>query len=145
MSGQSGAGAEGTAVPQQFSIRRVNLRRMGFDAPIVPDNGTHQIDWENVDVRTQREARRVAADRYELGLTLYVHVTTDSGTAVQVTVEEVGTFRIDGYAEDEALELLRTKGAEQVYPYAREVLLSLVGRAGLQNFGLKPLGFDLPD
>ncbi len=143
--GSSPAAADSPAPRKEFSIRRVNLRRMGFDAPLVPNVAAHNIDWENIELHTQRESRRLDENRYELVFTLYVHMKDDNGTVLQVTVEEVGIFRVLGYPEEEALALLRTKGAEQVYPYAREAVLSLVGRADIPNLGLKPLSFDLPD
>lgn len=144
MVSESVAGAAEAVSSKQFRIRRVSLRRLAFEAPDAPWIPTAKIDWENVEVHVGRELGGIRNDRYELVLTLYVHATADNETVFRGTAEQIGVFEVAGYSDEEASDLLRTKGAEQVYPYARELILSILGQSGVQNLGLKPFSFDLP-
>ena len=146
MVSESQPGAAGDVPAKVFRIRRVGLRRMAFEAPDAPRMNAAKIDWENVEVKIGRRVIASRGEIYELQLNLFAHAMDEAGTTVfRGTVEHVGVFRLTGYTDEEAYEVLRTKGAEQVYPFAREVMLSLVGRCGVQQFGLKPLTFELPE
>jgi protein-export chaperone SecB len=133
----------GTVPEKKLEIRRVELRRMAFEAAPVPHLDAAKIDWENVDLRINCNVNRLKKN-YALIMTANVHAKSGEDTAFWITVEEVGMFAAQGYAEEEVENLLRTKGAAQLYPFVREVILSTVARCGLPNLGLTPFPFDVP-
>ena len=131
--------------PRNLDLRSAKLRKVGFEAPDVRSINVDKIDWDNVEVYVQREIGDRLEDRFELILVLYVNANGEDGMVFRAIVEEVGLFKVTGYPEEEIGNLLRTKGAEMLYPYAREFVLSMIGRAGIPQFSLKPMTFELPD
>ena len=63
-------------------------------------------------------------------------------TLFLIEVEQGGLFELVGYAADDKDAILRTKAPEMLYPYARELLSSLVSRAGFPRLQLKPFDFE---
>jgi len=137
--------AENVNADKGLSLQRVQLKKVGFEMPFRIAN-INEIAWDNVDVFTQRNVGDRLDNRFELTLVLYVNATSLDGEMVfRAIVEEVGVLKVTGYPEEEIADLLRTKGAEMIYPYAREFILSMIGRAGIPQFSLKPMTFELPD
>ena len=134
-----------TTDAREFVIRNVKLRSVSFNAPAVPALAPDVLNAEKVKVEVSAHARRGRnPELYEVALILDVRATDDGGDHFRAVVEEVGVFRVVGYPEEEAMALLRSKGAGMLYPYAREMVLSMVGRCGINQLGLQPLGFDMP-
>ena len=123
----------------------MRLRKVGFEAPDFRSISIDNIDWDEVEIHVQNEIGGRRDNDYELVMVLYVNANGDNGMIFRAIVEEVGLFQVKGYPEEEISDLLRTKAAEMIYPYAREFVLSMIGRAGIPQFSLKPMTFDLPD
>jgi len=145
MGGEGKNTGESGESPIELTLKWVRLRKAGFELSHVRSVQIDKIDWDNVEVYVQREIGGRLDDRYELVMVVYVNANGEDGMIFRAVVEEVGLFQVKGYPEEEISDLLRTKGAEMIYPYAREFVLSMIGRAGIPQFSLKPMTFDLPD
>jgi preprotein translocase subunit SecB len=144
MVGESGAGVDSDVPAKEFSLRRIELRKAAFDAPKVPYATAVTIAVEDMSITVARQIEALGGDAYILSLIVDVLAVVQGVTIFKATVEEVGVFRVSGYPEEEVRTLLGTKGAEQIYPYARELILSMVSRCGYQNLSLRPFSFVLP-
>jgi preprotein translocase subunit SecB len=140
------AEVEATSGPTKgFSLRQVWLRSCSFDAPLVPrmhflPDGTIGDDLR---LGTTSEALKLLDDRYEVALYLDVQSTRGDETLFRAVTWVVGVFQVVGYEDEEAREVLRTKGAELMYPYAREIVSSMVSRAGVQRLALPTLASEI--
>lgn len=142
---EAGVGAGSEVPAEEFSVRHVHLRHVAFDAPRVPRMRDLKIAAEDIALTvTRRIDGSRAQGYYDLVLTIEVHAVVEGETIFRATVEEVGVFRVVGYPEAEVRAMLGTRGAEQMYPYAREFILSMVSRCGFQNLSLRPFNFTLP-
>jgi len=130
---------------RDLTLRRVRLRKVGFETADSRSISMDKVDWDRVEVYSKRDIGDRLNALFELILILYINANGKDGMVFRAIVEQVGLFKVTGYPENEISDLLRTKGAEMLYPYAREFILSMIGRAGLEQFSLKPMTFDLPD
>lgn len=146
MIGENGPGPDDTSIRKEFSIGQVFLKNAAFDAPSVPrmNYGVESMEWNDVDISIGSSAQRLLEDRYEVILHLGVHAKRDGVTVFRATVEQVGVFRVKGYTDEEARAVLPIRGGELVYPYAREFVLSMLGRSGVQRLQLPPRAFNTP-
>lgn len=144
MTSEAGVAADSEVPAKEFSVRNVQLRQVVFDAPRVPRMRGLKVAAEDIALTVTRRIDGQRKDLYDLALTIDVHAVVNGETIFRAMVEEVGVFRIVGYPDDEVRAMLGTRGAEQIYPYAREFILSMVSRCGFQNLSLRPFNFTLP-
>lgn len=132
----------GPAIARSFELGRVLLQRVAFEAPKVRLLDLAAIDRNDVQFEVSSEVSDRVNDVYELLLTVNVKVTSGGKKAVDISVEYIGTFRVTGYSDAEAAGLVRSRGAEHIYPYAREMIHSTANRCGLHNLALPHFKFD---
>ena len=75
----------------------------------------------------------------------YIHVVDLAEghlAALNWLVEQGGLFELVGYTADDKDAILRTKAPEMLYPYARELVGSLVSRAGFPRLQLRHFDFE---
>ena len=80
-------------------------------------------------------------DVYDVLVTINLEAKAADRTLFLIEVHHGGLFEISGYSEEEADVVLRTRAPEWVYPYARELITSLIARGGFPNVRLRPLNF----
>jgi protein-export chaperone SecB len=126
---------------REFNIILVRLKSVFFDAPRATElpPRPHGSETGEVEFKVSTKTWRFHEHRYALEIHLDVHMSQDGTTVINLALDQLGTFRVIGYSADEAVGLLRTKGVESLYPYARELVHSLAGRAGFQRLQLPPL------
>lgn len=142
----SGPGA-GKPAEQRFHFREVYLKDASFEAPHVPGIlYSHPEPLLAFDAhhhcRRYLEARDEFGEVFEVILRLTVQATADDRVIFAAEVQQAGLFEIKGYRDDEVDRLLRVRGAEALYPYAKEAVASLVGRCGFQRLMLYPIDFE---
>jgi preprotein translocase subunit SecB len=75
-------------------------------------------------------------------LTVTVEAKEDDNTIFLVELQQAGLFHIDGYTEDEFKALVGSFCPNILFPYAREVISSVVSKGGFPEFLLQPINFD---
>ncbi|MBA1304998.1 protein-export chaperone SecB [Stutzerimonas stutzeri] len=125
----------------QFSLQRIYVRDLSFEAPKSPE--IFRQEWNpSVALDLNTKQKQLESDFYEVVLTLSVTVKTGEEVAFIAEVQQAGIFLIKGL---EAAAMSHTLGAfcpNILFPYAREALDSLVTRGSFPALMLAPVNFD---
>jgi preprotein translocase subunit SecB len=125
----------------QFSLQRIYVRDLSFEAPKSPEIFRHE--WApNVSMDLNTRQKALEGDFHEVVLTLSVTVKTGEETAFIAEVQQAGIFLIKGL---DAPSMSHTLGAfcpNILFPYARETLDNLVVRGSFPALMLSPVNFD---
>lgn len=134
--------AESTKEEQQFTIERIYIKDISFEAPNSP--AIFKKDWEpDTSLNLNTQVNILGDDHYEVELHLSVTVKgKDGSTAFLVEAVQAGAFLIKGYAPDQLNHLLASYCPGQLFPYAREVISNLVSKGSFPEMHLSPINFD---
>ncbi|WP_447588540.1 protein-export chaperone SecB [Aquipseudomonas campi] len=141
MTEQANNGAAQAEQGPQFSLQRIYVRDLSFEAPKSPE--IFRKEWTPsvaLDLNTRQKA--LEGDFHEVVLTLSVTVKNGEETAFIAEVQQAGIFLIQGL---DAASMSHTLGAfcpNLLFPYAREALDSLVTRGSFPALMLAPVNFD---
>ena len=137
---QNTAASEEETAPQ-FSLQRIYVRDLSFEAPKSP--AIFRQQWEpsvGLDLNTRQKA--LEGDFHEVVLTLSVTVKNGEEVAFIAEVQQAGIFLIKNL---DAASMSHTLGAfcpNILFPYAREAVSDAVSRAGFQPIVLQPVNFE---
>ena len=126
---------------QQFIIQRIYVKDVSFEAPNSP--GMFTQEWNpdtNLDLNTH--VNPLSSDNYEVELAITITVKSSDKTAFLVEVTQAGVFFITGYAQEQVNHLLAAYCPNILFPYAREVIASLVSKGSFPELHLSPINFD---
>ena len=126
---------------QQFIIQRIYIKDVSFEAPNSP--GMFTQEWNpdtNLDLNTH--VNPLSSDNYEVELAITITVKSSDKTAFLVEVTQAGVFFITGYAQEQINHLLAAYCPNILFPYAREVIASLVSKGSFPELHLSPINFD---
>ncbi|MBA1241288.1 MULTISPECIES: protein-export chaperone SecB [Pseudomonas] len=136
----NGAANEEAEGPQ-FSLQRIYVRDLSFEAPKSP--AIFRQQWEpSVALDLNTRQKQLDGDFHEVVLTLSVTVKNGEEVAFIAEVQQAGIFMIKGL---DAGAMSHTLGAfcpNILFPYARETLDSLVTRGSFPALMLAPVNFD---
>lgn len=137
------AESEEAQVPFEMQIQRIYIKDVSFEAPNLPTI-FHQ-EWKpQLGFELDTETVQVSEDTYEV--TLHINVETKlEGTedvAFICEVKQAGVFTITGIEGIQLAHCLASKCPEVLYPYARELIASLVNRGTFPALNLSPVSFD---
>ena len=126
----------------QFAIEKLYIKDISVECPNSPEvfleNTTPQIE-----VKLLNNGKQVGEGLYEGVLTVTVTAKVGERTGYLVEVAQAGVFRILN-VPDETLEMiLHITCPNILFPYAREAVSDLVGRAGFQPIILAPVNFEV--
>lgn len=125
----------------QFSLQRIYVRDVSFEAPKSPEIFRHE--WSpSVALDLNTKQKSLEADFYEVVLTLSVTVKTGEEVAFIAEVQQAGIFLIMGLDEQAMRHTLGAFCPNILFPYAREALDSLVTRGSFPALMLAPVNFD---
>ncbi len=141
MTDQVTTGAAEEAQGPQFSLQRIYVRDLSFEAPKSPE--IFRQEWTpSVELDLNTRQKPLEGDFHEVVLTLSVTVKTAGETAFIAEVQQAGIFLISGL---DAAAMSHTLGAfcpNILFPYAREALDNLVTRGSFPALMLAPVNFD---
>ncbi|OOF39839.1 MULTISPECIES: protein-export chaperone SecB [Rodentibacter] len=126
-----------------LQIQRIYVKDVSFEAPNLP-HIFHQ-EWKpklGFDLST--ETVQLGDDLYEVTLNITVETTLeDSGDlAFLCEVKQAGVFTISGLEEVQMAHCLTSQCPNMLFPYARELVSSLVNRGTFPALNLSPVNFD---
>lgn len=126
-----------------LQIQRIYVKDVSFEAPNLPQ--IFQQEWKpqlKFDLST--ETATVGEDLYEVCLNISVETTMeDSGDVAFICeVKQAGVFTVSGLDEMQFAHCLTSKCPEMLFPYARELVSSLVNRGTFPALNLSPVNFD---
>jgi len=141
MTDETNNGATSNEEAPQFSLQRIYVRDLSFEAPKSP--AIFRQEWTpsvSLDLNTRQ--KQLENDFYEVVLTLSVEVKNGDEIAFIAEVQQAGIFLIKGL---DASSMSHTLGAfcpNILFPYARETIDSLVVRGSFPALMLAPVNFD---
>lgn len=139
---------DGGATPdKRCELRMVYVKDVSFEAPHSPgilfgheqpellfDVGcNHKLSVEN---------HGTLGDVFDVLVTINIEASAGGRALFVIEVHHGGLVEVAGYLPDEVDYVLRTKAPELIYPYARELVTSLISRGGFPGVRLKPLSFE---
>jgi len=140
MTEQANGAAQGEQTPQ-FSLQRIYVRDLSFEAPKSPE--IFRQEWTpsvSMDLNTRQKG--LEGDFHEVVLTLSVPVKNGEETAFIAEVQQAGIFLIKGLDAESMSHTLGAFCPNILFPYARETLDSLVVRGSFPALMLAPVNFD---
>jgi len=133
-----------TQAPQgQFHIQKIYVEDISVESPSSP--AVFQENWKpeaNIELNTASELVPNTPDTHKVSLTLTVTAKTAQKTAFLIQLKQVGIFTIANFPEAQMGHILGSFCPSTLFPYARELLSSLVTRAGFPDLQLAPVNFD---
>ena len=137
---QETAAAEQPAGPQ-FALQRIYLKDSSFESPGSP--AVFQGEWQpkiNFDIKTRNA--KMQDDLFEVVLVLTVEATQEDKPAFVVEVHQAGVFTVRDFEGEQLEQLLATFCPNILFPYAREVIDSLVVKGSFPALMLAPINFE---
>lgn len=125
----------------QFSVQRIYLKDLSFEAPDSVKAFKKQFKPQvNQDLSTK--TNKIDDDNYEVVLTITVSVKDGDETIYLVEVQQAGIFLVKGIEGAQLAQLLNSHSPSILFPYAREVVDNVVTKGSFPALMLPPINFD---
>ena len=124
-----------------FSIEKIYLKDLSLEIPGAPQVFSER-EAPQLDVNIHNAATVVDKGIYEVVLTATVTAKNKDKTAFLVEVAQAGIFQIRNVAERDLDPVLAIACPNILFPYVREVVSSVIARAGFPTFLLNHLSFE---
>lgn len=125
----------------QFSLQRIYVKDLSFEAPKSPE--IFREEWDpSIELDLNTRQRGLEGDFHEVVLSLTVTVKTGEEVAFIAEVQQAGIFLIQGLDVASKGHALGAFCPNILFPYARETLDSLVVRGSFPALMLAPVNFD---
>ncbi len=129
----------------QMSLQKIYVKDSSFEAPNAPqifkDLGEAQVEPQ-VQLNLSQESNKLEQDTHEVVLTLTLTCSVGEHTAYLAEVHQAGIFGIAGFSAEDEAGILGSYCPNLLFPYARQVISSLVLEGGFPPFLLQPINFD---
>ncbi|MCW9718930.1 protein-export chaperone SecB [Avibacterium sp. 21-599] len=126
-----------------LQIQRIYVKDVSFEAPNLPH--IFQQEWRpQLGLDINSEATEVGENLYEVTLTISVETTLEESgdLAFICEVKQSGVFTISGLEGIQMTHCLTSQCPNMLFPYARELIASLVNRGTFPPLNLSPVNFD---
>ncbi|MFM2481760.1 protein-export chaperone SecB [Celerinatantimonas sp. YJH-8] len=125
----------------EFAIQRIYTKDISFETPNSP--AVFQQEWApEVKVDLDNNVEELGENVYEVVLTLTVTATHDDKTAFLCEVKQAGIFTLANMEPAQLAHAVNAYTPNILFPYAREVVASLVNRGSFPQLNLAPVNFD---
>jgi preprotein translocase subunit SecB len=126
---------------QQFGIQRIYIKDVSFESP--QGAAVFGKTWKPaVQQEISSTTTAMNDDRYEVVLTITITGKLDDQVAFLVEVQQAGIFLMKGLNEEQVRQVAGANCPTILFPYAREVIDSLLSRGTLPALMLPPINFD---
>lgn len=128
---------------KQVLLQRIYVKDASLEVPQAPQ--VFQRPWKpNIDVQVQTAVGAAGEGQtFQVVLTVTVTAKLDDDVAFLAEVHQAGVFALVNITE--AAERAAVLGAycpNMLFPYAREAIASLIGKAGFPSVLLQPINFE---
>jgi len=136
----------GQSSQPQLLLQKIYVKDVSFEAPNAPQIFQEISENEQAQPQVQlnlgQRASDLGGDLYEVVLSLTLTCTLGERTAYLAEVQQAGLFGIVGFSEAEHAGIIGSYCPNLLFPYARQVISSLVLEGGFPPFLLQPINFD---
>jgi preprotein translocase subunit SecB len=124
-----------------FSIEKIYVKDASIETPNSPQAFLEPTQPQ-VEVQLQSAAARINEALFEAVVTITVTAKSADKTLFLVETAQAGIFRIENVPEADLEPILGIACPNILFPYARETLADLIGRAGFPAIHLAPVNFE---
>lgn len=124
-----------------FGIEKIYVKDLSLEIPHAPQVFLSG-DQPQVEVQLHNEGTGLDEGLYQVVLTITVTAKSGDKTAFLVEVAQAGIFQIRNMPESDLEPLLATACPNILFPYAREAVSDVIGRAGFPPVYLAPVNFE---
>jgi len=126
----------------QLAIKRIYVKDVSFEVPLGLEAFGQQ--WQpRVNQDIAAEVKRLNDNEYEVVLNLTISVQQEEKMLCVVEVHQAGVFLLAGFEAAQLAHVLNTRCPAILFPYARELIDSLVVRGNLPPLMLPPINFEV--
>ena len=134
------SGTEAAAV--QVTLQSVYLKDSSYESPNGPRLPNSQAYEPKFQLNMNTTAEEVGPDTREVLLTITLEAKQGDTTLYLVEVKQAGVFSIQGASPEDLKRLVGSFCPNVLFPFAREMISTLVVRGGFPNFLLPLVNFD---
>ena len=125
----------------QFQIQKLYTKDVSFELPNAPQ--VFQEDGQaDVKMSLAQRVEDLGNDLHEVVLTVTVTATVEEKTAYLAEVAQAGIFLMSNFNEQTAHAVMNTMCPNTLFPYARQMISTLVGEGGFPPLVLQPVNFE---
>lgn len=124
-----------------FGIEKIYVKDLSLEIPHAPEVFLSG-EQPQVDVQLHNEGTSISEGLYQVVLTVTVTAKAADKTLFLVEVAQAGIFQIRNVPEPDLDPLLATACPNILFPYAREAVSDVIGRAGFPPVYLAPVNFE---
>ncbi|MDH3787557.1 MAG: protein-export chaperone SecB [Xanthomonadales bacterium] len=125
----------------QFQIQKIYTKDVSFELPNAPQVFQEQ-GQADVKMSLAQRVEDLGEGVHEVVLTVTVTATVDEKTAYLAEVAQAGIFMMSGFNEQASHAVINTMCPNTLFPYARQLISTLVGEGGFPPLVLQPVNFD---
>ena len=134
------AGAD-TAPQAQFTIEKIYVKDVSFEAPNAPQIFQEQ-GQPQLNMNLNQKVARLNDQLFEVVLGVTLTCSLADKTVYLVEVEQAGIFGLAGFDERALDMMLGTYCPNVLFPYVRQAISDLIVSGGFPPFYLQPINFD---
>ena len=135
------AGADDAAQAAQFTIEKLYLKDVSFEAPNAPQVFNEQ-GQPQLSMNLNQKVGRLSDGAFEVVLGVTLTCTLNDKTVYLAEVAQAGIFGLAGF-DDRTLDMmLGTYCPNVLFPYVREAVSDLINKGGFPPFYLQPINFE---
>lgn len=139
----NGAAQEAQSDRPDFSIQKVFIKDLSFEAPDAPEIFMQEWKGEtNIQLNTNARPIDEANGVFEVELGLTVTTESHGKTAYLVEIKQAGVFIVRNFSDEQRNQLLGAYCPTVLFPFARETVADLVLKGGFPQLLLQPVNFE---
>lgn len=126
----------------KFAIQRIYVKDSSFESPRAPES--FRQEWKpKVNMELNTKNNKLDEQHYEVTLVVTITATNDADETVYLAeVQQAGVFMLAGMDEETLTHTLSSFCPSILFPYAREMIDSMVLRGSFPPLMLAPVNFD---
>ncbi|MBV1908379.1 MAG: protein-export chaperone SecB [Kangiellaceae bacterium] len=126
----------------QAAIQKIYVKDVSFEAPNLPE--MFSVEYKpQIKMEMNSKSRKVADDNFEVILTISVKSEIEDKTVFLAEVQQAAILLVKNVSEEQLQHTLSVMGPETLYPYIRETIASLIGKAGFPPVQIAPINFQV--
>ena len=139
---QGGTTANDVAQGAMFTVEKLYVKDVSFEAPGAPQIFQTQQAQPNVELNLSQRVTQLGESAFEVVLSVTATCKIEDKTAYLAEVHQAGIFGLSGFDQAGRDAVLQTYCPNVLFPYARQVVSDLVQNGGFPPFFLQPINFD---
>jgi preprotein translocase subunit SecB len=125
----------------QFQIQKLYAKDVSFEVPNAPQ--VFQEEGQaDIKLSLAQRVEELGDNQFEIVLTVTVTASVGEKTAYLAEVAQAGIFLVAGFNEQSAHAVMNTMCPNTLFPYARQLISTLVAEGGFPPLVLQPVNFE---